>query len=296
MYYSLKDLTNHPNLDLVVVLTRHKDHYKHIKYCFNKNLHVYSEKPFAETVKEGKELIQLAKKKNLVFGTAPQVMFSSRNQKMKKLIEDGKLGKVTLIRASNSNMGPADRKGVDYDPKWFYNDGSSIKSLGIYCLSTLLWVFGKPKRVAGLSGITIPKRTVMYGPYKGKSFKVTAPDNEVCLLEFDKNVYALFDGSYSVLTPPKYEFEVQGTKASLFVGGFGGKSSVIFKAREKEPKEMGPNDDCHIKWNLSWAVEDTIKALLKKRKPKANPEFALMVIEVIDAIQKSSKKGRYIKI
>jgi len=59
---------------------------------------------------------------------------------------------------------------------------------------------------------------------------------------------------------------------------------------------MGPNDDCHIKWNLSWAVEDTIKALLKKRKPKANPEFALMVIEVIDAIQKSSKKGRYIKI
>ncbi len=295
-YSSIEDLANHPEVELIVILTRHEDHYKNIKYCFDKGLNVYSEKPFAETSKEAEELIEIANKKNIIFGAAPQIMFSSRNKVVKETIENNKIGKITLIRASNSNMGPADRKGVEYDPRWFYQDGSSLKSLGIYTLSTLIWLMGTPLRIAGLSGTSIPQREVMYGPFKGNKFDVTIPDNEVAMIEFENNCYALFDGSYSVLNPPKYEFEIQGTKATLLVSGFGGKESVILHEREKDPIAIGPDDDCHIKWNLSWAVEDTIMSITEKRKPIANPEFALIVIKAIEAIQDSSKQGIYKEI
>jgi len=295
-YKSIIELCNHPGLDLVVVLTGHKDHYENIRYCLNHKLHVYSEKPFAQNYKKGLELMNLAKKKHLYLGSAPQVMLSSRNKKVKTIIDSGMLGKLTFMRASSSNMGPADRKGVNYDPRWFYNDGGSLKSLGIYGLADVLFWLGKPKRVAGLSGISIPNRTVMYGPVAGKKFVVKSPDNEVALLEFENNTYVLFDGSYSVLTPPKYEFEIHGTKASLFVGGFGGKDSIFIQEREKGLVAIGPEDICHIDWNLSWGVEETINAIHEKRKTLTNPEFALLTIKVIDAIQSSSKTGKYVKI
>ena len=295
-YNSLKDLIKDSKVNLLVILTRHDDHYNSIKFCLKKGINVYSEKPFVDSYKKGLELIRLAKRKKLYLGVAPQVMLSSRNIKMRKIVRSGALGKVTLIRASGSNMGPADRKGIAYDPKWFYKDGGSIKSLGIYTLSTLLWIFGKPKRVAGFSGISIPYRTVMYGPYKGKNFTVKVPDNEVAILEFDDNTFALFDGSYSVLNPPSYEFEIHGTKASLFVGGYGGKSSILIKKRNKEIREIGPEDNCHIKWNLSWGVENLVKAIIMNNKPLVDPNFALMVIQVIESIQKSSKSGVYINL
>jgi len=295
-YRSLKELSTHPNLDLIVVLTGHKDHYENIRYCLNHKLHVYSEKPFAPNYKKGLELIKLAKKRNLYLGSAPQIMLSSRNKKVKEIITSGTLGKITFVRASSSNMGPADRKGVSYDPRWFYNDGGSLKSLGIYGLADVLWWLGKPKRVAGLSGISIPNRTVMYGPLAGKKFTVKSPDNEVALLEFKNETYVLFDGSYSVLTPPQYEFEIHGTKASLFVGGFGGKNSIFIQEREKTLVPIGPEDTCHLDWNLSWGVEETIAAILEKRETLTNPEFALLTIQVIDAIQSSSKTGKYVKI
>ena len=81
----------------------------------------------------------------------------------------------------------------------------------------------------------------MYGPAQGKIFNVTAPDNEVMLLDFGGACFALFDGSYSVRTPPKHELEIHGEHGSLFVGGFGGKASVVLQMREQEAEARSRN-------------------------------------------------------
>lgn len=279
------------NIDLVVILTRHQDHYEQIKFFLSNDINVYSEKPFAPNFTQGMELIVLAKSKNLKFGSAPQVMFSSRNIKAKQLIDNGYIGKLTMVRASCSNLGPAGRSDTDYDPEWFYNEGGSLASLGIYGLSTLIWIMGWPKRLSCFEGISFGEREVMFGPAVGKKFKVTAPDNVVAMLDFGEATYALFDGSYAIANPPKHEFEFHGTKGSLLVGGFGGPASIIFCSMQKECKEIGPDDDCHLRWNLSWAVEDLALAILEKREPKASAEFALKIIKVMEKMKESSEKN-----
>ncbi|MBI2670366.1 Gfo/Idh/MocA family oxidoreductase [Candidatus Woesearchaeota archaeon] len=295
-YKSLKGLMKHkPKLDLIVVLTRHQDHYIHIKSALKNGFHVYSEKPFAENPKKGIELIKLARSKKLYFGAAPQSFLATRFQKLKDLIEKGRIGKITLARISGSNMGPAYRKGVDYDPRWFYNEGGSLDSLGIYNLTATIFLFGMPKRVSGFSGIVMPKRVVMYGPMKGEYFKVTAPDNEVAILDFGEGIFALFDGSYSVYNPPKFDFEIHGTNGSLFSGGFGGKESIILIKNGQE-HFVGPEDDCHFKWTLAWGVEETIKAIIQKKKNKLDAKIALDTIIIIDAIRKSSLTNKQILI
>ncbi len=276
--------------DLVVVLTRHLDHFEHIKYFLNNGVHVYSEKPFASNTTEGKILIELAKKNSLKLASAPQVMLSSRNIKVKQLIADGLIGKLTLVRASCSNLGPAGRSDTDYDPEWFYNEGGSLASLGIYGLSALLWIIGFPKKIVSFQGISYEDRKVMFGPAKGKQIKVTAPDNVVALMDFGKAIYALFDGSYSVVTPPKYDFEFHGTKGSLLVGGFGGTSSILHCDLNKECREIGPDDECHLRWNLSWGVEDLVIAIIEKRDPVLSAEFALKIISVMGQMKRSSDK------
>lgn len=268
--------------DIALVLTPHHSHYEIVKLCLLKGLHVYSEKPLAETYKAAKELMDLAKNNRLTLCAAPQVMLSSRNQMFKQLVSKKSVGEVVMVRASGSNMGPADRPGIDYDPTWFYQDGGSLASLGIYTLATILFVWGLPKRVTGFSGISIRDRTVKYGPYFGKKFTVWAPDNAVALLDYG-NMYVLFDGSYCVKYPTPYEFVVHGTEGSLYVGGFGGRNSVILETNG-ERYEVGPDDDCHIRWNLSMGVDEMAIAIREKRVPKASATFASRTIQIMECI------------
>jgi predicted dehydrogenase len=257
---------------------------------------VYSEKPFVTTPSEGRRIIALAKRKKLTIGSAPQVMLSTRNQTVKKLIQKGLIGKVTFVRVSSSNLGPAGRSDTNYDPTWFYNEGGSLWSLGIYGLSALIYILGIPKKISSFEGIAIPEREVMYGPAKGKKFSVTAPDNVVAMLDFGDGKYGLYDGSYSVATPPKYEFEIHGTNGSLLVGGFGGPESVIYVNLLKKEKKVGPRDNCHKKWNLSMGVEETIYAIQEKRIPKTSVYFAYSVITVIEAMAISNREKRHVII
>ncbi len=282
------------NIDIVVLLTPHKCHYEQIKEVLNAGFNVYSEKPFAETSQQAQELLDLAKRKNLVFCSAPQVMLSSRNKLTKKYIEDGLIGDVVLVRASGSNMGPAYRKDTNYDPEWFYNDGGSLSSLGIYTLSIVVFLFGVPKRISGFSGVSMPIRETQYGPAKGKVFDVTAPDNEVALMDYGHN-YVLFDGSYVVNSPQKYELIIHGTKGTLYVGGFGGKESIVFRNGDKE-EFIGPEDRCHIDWNLSWGIDEMAQAMNNGTISPTNAEFASKTIRVIEALRESSKNSEMIKL
>lgn len=293
---STKDELLNFGIDAVLILTRHKDHFEHIKFFLENNVHVYSEKPFAENYQDGQKLVALAKSKGLKFGSAPQIMLSSRNIKTKQLINSGLIGKITLVRASCSNLGPAGRLDTDYDPEWFYNEGGSLASLGIYGLSALLWIMGKPEKISCFQGIAYPNREVLYGPAKDKQFRVTAPDNVTAMLDFGEGCFALFDGSYSVANPPKYDFEIHGTKGSLLVGGFGGPASILHCTLEKVSTEVGPDDNCHLTWNLSWGVEDMLNAILENIEPAASADFALGVIDVMDKMHVSANQSVIVKV
>lgn len=54
--------------------------------------HVYSEKPLAASLKEGKEIMALAKEKNRMVGGAPDTFLGAGIQTCRKLIEDGYIG------------------------------------------------------------------------------------------------------------------------------------------------------------------------------------------------------------
>lgn len=273
--------------DIVLVLTPHKTHYKIVKCCLEHKVHVYSEKPLAENYAQAIELLDLAKMKGVTLCAAPQVMLSSRNRKTKELLASGIIGDVTLVHASGSNMGPADRKGVTYDPSWFYQDGGSLSSLGIYTLALVQYIWGMPKGITGYSTVSLPERIVQYGPFAGKRIEVTAPDNEVAILDYGR-WFVLFDGSYSIKKPSKWELVIHGSQGKLLVGGFGGKESILL-VRDDCEEYIGPDDDCHLNWNLFWGVDEQAEAILTKRVSETSAEFAVGTVKMIEAIHNNEK-------
>ena len=63
---SFKELTEDPEIDLIVVNTPDNTHYEYAGMALEAGKNVVVEKPFTSTTKQGEELIALAKKKGLM--------------------------------------------------------------------------------------------------------------------------------------------------------------------------------------------------------------------------------------
>lgn len=87
------------NCDAVMIGSDPMSHYKLTKFCLQNGKHVLVEKPFTTNLKESKELVELAKKKNLKLGIVHNFQFSDSSQKLDKEINEGKIGKIKGIYA-----------------------------------------------------------------------------------------------------------------------------------------------------------------------------------------------------
>ena len=78
-YASGMELIADPDIDLVLNLTTPQAHYEYNLAALKAGKHVYTEKPLAMTFAEGKELVELAKKKGLLIGCAPDTFLGDRH-------------------------------------------------------------------------------------------------------------------------------------------------------------------------------------------------------------------------
>ena len=85
-----------PAFDLLVVTTDMQEHGRLNRIALNAGKHVWSEKPMANTYKEGKALLDLAKSKKLRIWGAPAVVNSPQFAFMSKALTGRQAGKSGL--------------------------------------------------------------------------------------------------------------------------------------------------------------------------------------------------------
>jgi len=85
--------------DIVSICVPTSFHYKVGIDCINTKTNILLEKPIATTVEEGKELIKSAKKNNIKLLVGHIERHNPAVKKVKELIEEGKIGKITSIIA-----------------------------------------------------------------------------------------------------------------------------------------------------------------------------------------------------
>jgi predicted dehydrogenase len=140
----------------IYINSAQKLHYHNIKKSLNNKLNVICEKTLCSNFNETKNVINLAKRKNLKIFCTIYYTFHPAFKKIKKLINDKSFGRIKYCFSSfgfNNNF----KTDKSYRSKKFLG-GSAILDLGFYPLSLEFFLFNKFKKKVVSSGIIKSKK------------------------------------------------------------------------------------------------------------------------------------------
>ena len=105
-------------VDAVYIISKPQDHYLHIKTALNKGKHVLCESPIAISVAEWEELVDLAKRNNLILMDAIRTAYSTAYYRMLLLVKSGRIGNVVSVDASCSSLRDNELEGEELAKVW----------------------------------------------------------------------------------------------------------------------------------------------------------------------------------
>lgn len=292
-YPHIDKLLAGPRFDLMVNLTDMQEHGRLNKQALEAGRHVWSEKPMANTYKEGKALLGLARSKKLRIWGAPAVVNSPQFAFMGKAIRDGKLGKVSSAHAHYGHTGPL------WSAFFYEKGGGSLPDLGVYNLATLTGLLGPAKSVMAMTSIVTPERTV---DNKGK-IKVDAEDNAMVLMDHGSGVISHVQCGFNYFDPyghegkgqEKHSVTIWGTHGNMGLVGYDwAPSGVDLITHDHEKAQRFVPDPGTYVWQQGASVVS--ESLATGTEPLIAAEHALHVLEVIEAARASGQNGRKIKL
>ncbi|XXD09900.1 oxidoreductase [Klebsiella sp. R445] len=136
----------HPDVDVVVIASPNATHAPLAKLALNAGKHVVVDKPFTLDMQEARELIALAKEKQLLLSVFHNRRWDSDFLGIKQVIEQGQLGKVKHFESHFDRFRPEVRvrwreQNVPGSGLWF--------DLGPHMIDQALQLFGLPQSVQG---------------------------------------------------------------------------------------------------------------------------------------------------
>src|SRR6266508_792413 len=137
--------------------------------------HIYTEKPIAESVAEGRELAQAAASAGIINGVVHDKLYLPGLRKLKRLVDSGFFGRILSVRGEfgywvfEGDWLPAQR------PSWNYrveDDGGIIVDMLCHWRYVLDNLFGSVRAVSCLGATHIPERV----DEQGRPYAATADD------------------------------------------------------------------------------------------------------------------------
>ena len=308
-FLSVNEILKDQEVEIILNLTIPKAHYEISKKALLNGKHVYSEKPLAINVKDGKELLKISRRKKLYLGNAPDTFLGGGIQKSKELVEKNIIGKIKLGNAVFAFPGIQ-----SYHPNpepWFAKlEGGPVIDMGPYYITALVNLLGPAKKVSGRIINGSKYRTIGIGPKKGRKFKVNCPTTYLSTITFKNNTVIRLTLSFDVIAHQRNHIELYGEKGSMIVPDpnmFGGSVFTCKKLGDnwKEFKTTKMHlGKINIRTQSSRANEAPTNAnyrgaglsemaysIEKKRKHLCNGEISLHVLDIITSIMKASKSG-----
>lgn len=221
---SVDELLQDPDIQIVINLTIPAAHAEVCLKALEAGKHVYVEKPLAVTREEGKAVLEAARQRGLMVGSAPETFFGAGIQTALKLIQDGAIGRPVSAAAFMMSRG---HEFWHPDPEFYYaKGGGPMFDMGPYYLTALIQLLGPIKRIAGMTGKALERRTITSEKKYGQSIDVEIPTHVTGTLEFAQGAIVTLTTSFDIFggstLPP---IEIHGTEGTLLVpdpNSFGG--------------------------------------------------------------------------
>lgn len=302
---NMNEMFDSSDIDIIVNLTPAPVHYEIIKRTLLAGKHSFSEKPLALNYSEGKELMDIAQKKELRIGCSPDTFLGSGVQTAVKAVEDGIIGDVTGFTVMLN-------RGLDllYEFMGFLTKpgGGIGYDYGVYALTALFSILGSADEVCGFMQTNRPQRKFFLpmNPKCGQKYTVENETIMVASIKMKNGILGSVTFNGDCVFPDKPYICIQGTKGLLYLPDpnmFGG--DVIFTKGYSDLRQIrggGDPDVILLPYNKfsndsrGIGVAEMAFAIEKDRPHRASGELACHILELLDGVVSSCESKRYAKL
>ncbi len=212
--------------------------------------HIFTEKPIAESVEEGQELVAAAAEAGIIDGVVHDKLYLPGLLKLKRLIDSGYFGRILSVRGEfgywvfEGDIVPAQR------PSWNYraeDGGGMVLDMFCHWNYVLENLFGRVEAVTAKAVTHIPERW----DEQGRRYDATADDAAYAIFELEGGIIAQINSSWAVRVDRKelVEFQVDGTHGSAVAGLFG----CRIQPRVRTPKPVwNPDLPTDLDFRAQW--------------------------------------------
>lgn len=288
---SVKDLLASDDIELVVNLTIPNAHAEVSRAILKAGKHAYSEKPLATVRKDGAKILKRAHKKHLRVGGAPDTFLGGAWQTIRKLLDDGAIGKPVAATAFMMGHGP---EKWHPNPDFFYQPGAGpLFDMGPYYLTALINFFGPVNRVAALAQASFPERFAK----DGRAIPVTTPTHVAGSLEFANGALATLITSFDVWHSKLPRIELYGSNGSILCPDpnfFGGE--IFLRGEDDTEWQPVPIAFDYVTNMRGLGVADMARGIRTGEPHRASGEMTFHVVDIMRSLLKSAEQGKQVRL
>lgn len=281
-------------LDVVSVCTPNKFHKQLTLAAFKAGAHVLCEKPMAMNAAEGRAMLAAAKKAKKRLMINFSYRFNPQSYALKKQVESGVLGDIYFARTVWLR-----RRGMPRFGGWFGQKalagGGPLIDLGVHRLDLALWLMGYPKPV-WVMGSAYNHIAGEKAKREGKKFDVE--DFACGLVKFANGATLEIEASWAgnIKENEHMRTRLLGTKGGLLQRNVG-------DGYDFEAELFVEREGCQFDMKLHppvpaavGAMHHFVDSILANKPHLASGEEGLIVMELLDAIYESARKGAPVRI
>jgi UDP-N-acetyl-2-amino-2-deoxyglucuronate dehydrogenase len=282
IYSDYHALIADPHVELVDLLLPHHLHHEAALAVIDARKHLLLEKPVAVSYRQALEICEAARKAGIHFGVAENTRFIRAYIEAEKLIREGRLGEITLVRTF---LPANERIRLSSDDFWGkragFGGGTLIDS-GPHTFYLLKWLFGEIKELTAFT-------SQLYHVDSEVEDNADVRGRLTCGADF------LSSFTFTAEVPHSERLEVYGTTGSLIVDQLVNPpikfyaEPVDFDGSPVEGPEYDP-----MGWHYFSIVEevkDFVHTVREDRPPTVDPLDCCYAIKVIERAYESARNG-----
>ncbi len=294
-YHELKDMLADPAVDIVTICTPSGAHRDPAVAAANAGKHVVVEKPLEITLKRCDAIINACRKNKVKLCTIFPSRFSPANQELKKAIEQGRFGKLTLGDTYTKWW----RTQEYYDSggwrgTWALDGGGAFMNQAVHNVDLIYSLMGDVVEVTGATDTLAHKR-------------IEVEDIGVATLRFKNGALGVMEATTAAYPGMLKRVEICGTEGTVVVE----EDAILtwdFKKKRKSDADVlkkfakassggGAADPTAISFaGHQRQLADFIKAIRTGGKPLVDGEEGRKSVEIILAIYKAAWTGRRVQL
>lgn len=281
-YERFDEIKNNTDVSVIYIILPNSMHMEFTVRGARAGKHILCEKPMANSSAECRKMIAACNKAKVKLMIAYRMQFQPHTLKLKEMVSNERFGRVRYIETVN---GQSSANPDHWRHKAKLAGGGVLPDIGIYCLNTTRFILGKEP---------IEVFAYQYSTPKDPLFK----DTEELIswqMKFDEGLIASCMAHYKIREVKT--MRIHAERGWMFMDrAFAYKGQQLKTSRAEGEEEIEETISVPEPNQFGAEMDHFSECILRKKDPKTPAEEGLRDHVIMEAIYKSAKTGKPVKI